>query len=139
MIEKRSIMSKPGPASLELSLWTAAPKELTGKEISLERLEELFPEGINDTGVDLLEKKEKYNIIGKLKEHKSHTGESWIEEQRLAYQCNKCEKIIIGPPNIYEQNDFANGTAQPLAGREGYDLFCHNCGEYFDGETFKAS
>ena len=118
----------PLPGEIEHSIWTHDLKEKRGQVTSLEELKGWCPkENENtDTGVDLLENKGNYSIFGKMRQF----DKFWFIIP-IAYQCNNCEELIIGPPFIPEESIlFQLHTINSPRERHRYSLNCHNCHEY---------
>jgi len=56
---------------------------------------------------------------------------------KVAYSCKKCDTFFVGMPIV--RDDTSIGDGHPLAGREGFDVFCGNCEAHLYGETYRIS
>ncbi len=113
------------PGDLERTLWhLSATSEHSGEVVdSLDALKELFPD--NDI---VIVDKNRYSTIYGIKR----------PLQKIAYQCDTgCKKIVVGPPKI--KDDLSIFEGHPLAGREGYDVYCTECGYPLDSFTGRVS
>jgi hypothetical protein len=97
----------------EKARWTEIP-DLKGMIMTMAELYKLFPPEGNLSGITVLEKGPKYIIFGREKQ----IGTRSIS-QPLAYLCNSCSNIYMGPPEIRDLN-----TMGTLFGKEGYALYC---------------
>ncbi|MEK6816368.1 MAG: hypothetical protein AABY09_02040, partial [Nanoarchaeota archaeon] len=114
-----SLVPKPLPSVQERCKWLNVPAGLEGAIVkSLDELEALFPKSDEDSEMRVLEDNAKYIVYGREK-----LGYGLVES--LAYQCKNCSQIIVGMPVIHD--DTSIGLNLPLAGREGYDMYCSKC------------
>ena len=118
------------PGDFERLLWKDVPHELEGRVVvSLAELEKLIPDTRSPHIVALpIQPSQNYILYGR-------RVETW--HQRLAYQCNHCHQIVIGPPSITDDNSIKLGI--PLCGREGYNVNCTNCEYELAEHTFAVS
>lgn len=124
------MMPDPLPGDIERSQWTHVPAQFTGIKIkSLDELKQVFPKDTDHSEVQSVRDNPKYLVLGRVIAGRY--------PEYLAYQCKSCKTIVVGPPNI--QDDLSIKEGIPLAGREGYDVYCHQCQTQFEEHTFKQS
>lgn len=112
------------PGDLERTLWHIATfSEHSGKIVTLGDLGELFP----DFEIVVVDKNSHATIYGVR-----------LPLQKIAYHCDEgCGQLIIGPPEI--KDDLSIYEGHPLAGREGYDVYCTECGHPLASFTGRVS
>jgi len=111
----------------EKARWTEIP-DLKGKVMTLEELDTMFPSEGNLSSVTVLEEGPKYEILGRTKKIGTHSI-----PQPLAYRCNSCGNIYMGPPEIIDLS-----TMGTLSGKESYELYCPK-GHMFKEYTYNES
>lgn len=114
---------------MERIFWSNVPVNLRGKVVSLDELKKLFPENQDYHPVEKLEEDNKHATYGR------RTKPITFHEF-LAYECKSCQKLIIGPPRIKDENTIGQ---QPLCGREGYNVYCTNCHTELKESTWAMS
>lgn len=132
------MLPRQRPSDIERSLWRDSdiPRNLVGKVLVNEsELKSLFPENSDYNSAELLEEVIGiegigYKIYGRKMKPSNYPF-------RLAYGCNKCEKIVIGSPMF--SDDESINAGHPLSGRLGYDIYCENCHAHIDGVTMGMS
>lgn len=107
---------------IERARWFVPGRRNYGLIVRVEELEELFPEDdsyrVVCSFVDCRDFGLKYVLFGR--ESKADR----IFDQRVAYQCDECDNVFVGPPNIIDFDSFdATGSYK----RKGYDLYCLDC------------
>jgi hypothetical protein len=128
MREKKSFMPPQMPGDFERLLWDRVPADLRGKVVSLDELNSLFPKNDSYSAISVIKENSWYKIYGR-----SCKARYPI---RIAYQCKKCNAIIIGMPEMIEEDSIGE---MPLCGREGYSLYCKRCNNLLEDITIKAS
>ena len=121
------------PSDLERLKWErrSFPSDLEGRVVSLDELVALFPEVNHFSGIQVLEDAENYRVYGRKRQ-----DTIFFADQYLAYECKKCNSLVIGSPNISDEDSIG---CSPLAGRRGYDLSCKHCYARLEYVTFELS
>ena len=121
--------SKPGDS--ERNRWEQFPKGLKGKIISRDELNEIFPKEGNWSKIKVISANKAYTVYGRRKK------DGLKFDLPLAYDCNNCDNIILGPPRIEDDESINDGV--PLSGSLGYDSYCTNCDHRLGGQVFMQS
>lgn len=121
-----------GLATLEEKMRWRYPKDLEGKIFdNLGELQESIPESSEYGNIFKKEEVDDFQRYSRIR--KTSDKEASYD---LAYGCPSCEKIIVGPPRIKEVNTIDKGHL--LTGREGYDMYCHNCDHHLKSKVFRV-
>jgi hypothetical protein len=130
-----TLIPKETPAEvwmkIELNDWIYYPEEFKDHVVdSLDELKELLVEKYGpDFGLyDIVQKDRKENEDF-VRYHGLTKGALGTD---LAYGCDFCEKIIIGPPRMELRDD-----VDVLSGSQGLEYHCTNCNELIRKKTFK--
>ncbi len=126
-----SMLPEPKPSDSERMKWENVPPDLVGRIVSLEELRATFPPDETYREIELLKQGEKYSVYGGRLLKRPGVSEP------LAYQCLNCQTIMIGPPEITDENTI-NGK-HPFTGRVGYDLYCKKCKFHLEDRTLELS
>ncbi len=131
-----SCMPPSAPGDTERMYWLGAG-ELEGKVVSLEQLRQAFPadEEWEDVKETPIPHREHASCTIFVRTHKKFPRE--IYNRRVGYRCNDCKQIIAGAPRIDDDTSILDGM--PLAGREGYDVYCRNCHACLYEQTIRSS
>ncbi len=62
---------------------------------------------------------------------------NWSLSTKIAYECNSCKKIILGPPKIRDDTSIHDNI--PLSGRLGYNIYCSKCNAHLYECTSEVS
>ncbi|MFH0752056.1 MAG: hypothetical protein V1914_00480 [archaeon] len=117
--------------------WDSIPSKLRGNVVTLDELMESFPENSMFYKVRAGKTvKPNRDLHGYTEYVRSHKNYSYFLEQKLAYECGECKKIVIGPPDFKDEDSISNGT---LSGRRGYDIICTNCHSTMCDYTYESS
>lgn len=119
------------PSDMERLKWEEVPSNLEGRVVSLDELIALFPEVSPFSGIQVLEDAKNYRVYGRKRQDTTS-----FADQYLAYECKKCKAIIIGSPEIQDEDSIG---CSPLAGRVGYDLSCKQCYARLEDVTLEMS
>ncbi len=122
------------PSDMERLKWEEVPSNLEGRVVSLDELVALFPEVSQFSGIQVLEDAKNYRVYGRKRQ-----DTSFFADQYLAYGCKKCNIIMVGSPEIKDEDSINIEDSQPLAGRRGYDLSCKQCYARLEDVTFELS
>ncbi len=118
------------PGDMEGAGWYPLYEEhpgLEGKVIPLEDLKDVMSEVLgSDEELIAISKNEDYTVYGFRPEGKGM-------RIKFAYLCHHCEHLILGQPRVVDDVSIRDNI--PLAGREGYDVYCNECGTYLEGFT----
>ena len=107
------------PFSLNLFfLYDGLDKELIGQKATISDLEKLFGEKI------VLMKDNPFPVFGIQKKK---------DKRYLAYECDKCEGLIIGPPEKQHFNTFQDEHLA-LSDSIKYHYNCERCGEHLGSD-----
>ena len=121
-----SLVPPQMPGDIERSFWSHIPSRLRGRVTSLKEISGLFPDFV-DREVGIIRTEQDYIVYG------VNVGLPVF----LAYDCMRCDTLVIGPPTIEDDLSIRRGI--PLSGREGYDIYCTNCSSQIGSATFKVS
>ena len=102
-------------------MYSEIPEELIGQQVTKSELEKMFP----DEKIILMDERP-FPVFG---------FESERTIKYLAYQCEECDKLILGPPKKEHYNTFKHGRA--LSGSAGHHYYCQSCGDWL-GEGLEA-
>jgi hypothetical protein len=107
--------------------WVETPPGLEGMIVSLDELNHFFPSKPGESEIEVTEEHDNYLVYGK------QIGEGPFKFiQNMAYQCKKCDEIIVGHPiikdkiSIYEESSERNN---------GHDMYCRNCTNHLKSKT----
>lgn len=123
------------PSHFERIKWQNVSSEYSGKIVSLDGLKKIFPADEKYSEVEVLREEDNYVVYGR--KYKAIKKPSFLLEDFIAYHCNFCSELIIGPPKIVDDLSIRNGI--PLSGRKGYDIYCRNCGSRLYEHTIAVS
>ena len=112
------------PATLEIILWRFTSDQQKGKKVNFIELEKLPVPKDTSNEIIILKLNEFYSIVGR------KSTRSIMYDSRMAYDCNNCDALQIGPPKIIETTNEE---------RRGYDLYCHNCDSQLESRNFPNS
>ena len=122
-----------GLATLEEKMRWRYPKDLEGKIFdNIAELQENIPESAEYGKIFLKEDKDELQRYSRIRNTSDNEA-----SYDIAYGCPSCEKIIIGPPRIEETNSIDDRHI--LSGREGYDMYCHNCDYHLKSKDYRVS
>lgn len=119
------------PSDMERLKWEEVPSNLEGRVVSLDELIALFPEVSPFSGIQVLEDAKNYRVYGRKRQ-----DTTFFADQYLAYECKKCNSLVIGSPNINDEDSIG---CSPLVGRVGYDLSCKQCYARLEDVTLELS
>ena len=129
-------MPESMPGDGERYRWRDVSSDLACKVVdSLEELKELFPE--NDEFGEIIEIKEKEYQGRKYIQYGSINKGHFKSLEPVAYKCDCCDKIVIGPPRVGDDTSIKDG--HPLSGSLGWYVSCTNCNALLDSHIIMQS
>ena len=127
------MMPPSRPGDLERDYWSFVPTDLEGKITSLDELNTRFPASEDYTTIIVLRRERLCTVYGRRDIFEGKPG----YRLPLAYHCNHCSTIMMGPPRIEDESSIDSGMV--LSGRRGYDVHCTNCSGMIDSHTDELS